>query len=169
MHFFITGFMGSGKSYWTQRMAELCSLPCVDLDAIIEAQEGKSIHEIFAQSGEAYFREREANALRMVSELSTPHLIACGGGTSCSPENRQVMKEHGYVILIQEPLDTLVQRLIKEKKRRPLLANIPDHDFKNRLAELITQRQPCYEQYDFLFVSGSTEPATFAQFILDHA
>ncbi len=55
----LTGFMGSGKTTTAQALAELLGWRCVDLDRVIEMQEGAEIRQLFRRHGEARFREIE--------------------------------------------------------------------------------------------------------------
>jgi shikimate kinase len=117
---FLLGMMGSGKSYWAQRIAEKEIIDWMDLDQEIEKETSLSIKEIFAAYGEEYFREKERDALHNLSNYKNI-IIATGGGTPCFHDNIQWMNEHGITIFIDEDVDTLVERLKKEKAHRPLI------------------------------------------------
>ncbi|MCC6726394.1 MAG: shikimate kinase, partial [Saprospiraceae bacterium] len=82
MRFFLIGFMGVGKSFLGKALAERLGLPFVDLDEIIEEQEGMSISSIFSSKGEAYFRVVEASCLRNLASKDNL-VIATGGGAPC--------------------------------------------------------------------------------------
>ncbi len=71
--------MGCGKSTVGQLVAQKMGLKFTDLDDYIEKKEAMSIPEIFAQNGEPYFRESEAQAVKELSSENT--VVACGGGT----------------------------------------------------------------------------------------
>lgn len=169
MHFFITGFMASGKTYWAQQMSLACNLPCIDLDEFIEQQIGQSIATFFEQHGEASFRALESTCLQTVSNLPSTHIISCGGGTSCSAENRALMKQTGSIIYIDEDIQQIIRRLQVGKQHRPLLAAVSDADLARYVEELILLRTACYENYDFCFRPNHMEATTFAHFILSHA
>ena len=76
----ITGFMGTGKTVVGQIVAELLNREFIDTDERIQKRAGKSIPQIFVQSGEAHFRQMENE---LVEELSSRSdlVIATGGGT----------------------------------------------------------------------------------------
>lgn len=162
MHFFIIGFMGSGKSTLGRQLAGLLNISFVDLDDLIESAENESIKNIFQSRGEAWFRRRETEELTRASESSTSQIIICGGGTPCSVRNKEVMKKTGKIILIEANLDLLVERVISEKDKRPLLAHIPEEDLKNRMEELLQQRKSCYADFDFKYEEGITDLLKFA-------
>ena len=60
----LTGFMGTGKTAVGQAVAEALGYEFVDMDDVIEQRAGMTIPEVFAQHGEAYFRERERELCR---------------------------------------------------------------------------------------------------------
>ncbi len=79
----LIGFMGSGKTTLGLKLSYLLRMPVEDTDKMIERQEGRSISEIFADEGEAYFRELETEVLRKCGSrkyeyiLSTRPLLQC--------------------------------------------------------------------------------------------
>ena len=62
----LTGFMGCGKSSVGRELSMLLGIPLVDLDKYIVDKAGKSIPDIFAESGEQGFRDIETEALKEV-------------------------------------------------------------------------------------------------------
>lgn len=136
----LTGFMGTGKTVVGRKVAERLGRPFVDMDALIEAREGRTIPEIFAQSGEAYFRQVEA---ALVRELAVQRglVIATGGGALVPAANRALMTRTGVVICLWADEATLIARL-RGQRDRPLL-NRPD--WETFLRDLLAQRRPAYE------------------------
>src|SRR2546428_2697763 len=80
---FLVGFMGAGKSSVGRALSLQLGWPFEDLDERIQAREGRTIEQIFQQSGEAEFRRAEHAALReLIADLgSSPRVVALGGGT----------------------------------------------------------------------------------------
>ena len=68
---FLIGYMGCGKSTLGKALAQRCDIEFIDLDVYIETRTGKKIREIFADEGEAAFRELEREMLLEVSEKLT--------------------------------------------------------------------------------------------------
>jgi shikimate kinase len=117
---YLTGFMGSGKSEVGRLLAARFDLPFVDLDREIEAAAGQSVAEIFAHSGEAEFRRREAAHLFATAELPAA-VVATGGGVVLAAENRRFMREGGLVVWLDADFPVLASRLGREERRlRPL-------------------------------------------------
>jgi len=148
----LIGFMGTGKSAVGKLLAKKAGFVFVDLDKLIEKEEGFKIPVIFEQYGEAYFRDLEKKA---ILSLKTMHkaVVATGGGAVLDPLNMTAMKEAGLVIALDANLETLWKRL-KTSTNRPLLnASNP----KNRIKELYNERRPFYIQaHHIVDTSGKT-------------
>lgn len=82
----LIGFMGSGKTTLGLKLSYLLRMPVEDTDKMIERQEGRSISEIFADEGEAYFRELETEVLRKCGSRKYEYILSVGGGTGQSGE-----------------------------------------------------------------------------------
>lgn len=145
MKLFIVGMMGSGKSYWSKILAKQLHLNCYDLDSIIEKNCNLKINQIFEQFGELYFRQEETNALKTFANENN-FVVATGGGTPCFKNNMHWMNEHGITIWIDDPIETLVSRLIKEKEHRPLIKRLNDSELYDFLLQKLQERTPFYSQ-----------------------
>jgi shikimate kinase len=146
MKVFLIGFMGSGKSHWGRKLSASLNIPFFDLDDVIVMREGKPITEIFANQGEEYFRLLEKDTLINLTESHDAFVISSGGGTPCFFGNIDYMKEHGKVIWLNTSTQVLIDRLLKEKKHRPLLMDIPDEDMKSFIIKKLHDRKMYYEQ-----------------------
>src|SRR5258706_5042759 len=95
----LIGFMGTGKTVTAKVLARKLRRRMVELDAVIEKQERKSIPEIFAAKGEAYFRRAERKAL--LRTLRQGNLvISTGGGVIVKPQNIRDLKKTSLVICL---------------------------------------------------------------------
>lgn len=156
-HLIFIGFMGSGKTTIGKLMAEKLALPFIDTDAAIEAQEGKTISQIFAEKGEAFFREKERE---FISGLSTekPSVISVGGGFPAQPNAIELLNKLGLVIYLNTSLITLIKRLKDERERRPLLSNLSDAEFHPFVEELLSVRVHFYKQAKLIMPNESNKP-----------
>jgi 3-dehydroquinate synthase len=111
----------------------------VDTDQLIEARTGRSIPEIFARDGEAVFRALEAEVCRELS-VERGLVIATGGWTLGTPENRIAIAAGGLVICLRADAATLIERL-GSAEGRPMLT---DQDWQARLRGLLARRLPVY-------------------------
>ncbi|WP_332632344.1 shikimate kinase [Halalkalibacter flavus] len=142
-HYYITGFMGSGKTTIGQALAEKIGYRVIDTDQWIESKEHMSISEIFEKKGEAYFRELETQALKEIRGERT--IITTGGGIVKKDRNREIMSSQGKVIYLQADLDELLRRL-EGDETRPLL----QQQEKDKVQKLYESRLDLYEQADII-------------------
>ena len=138
--------MGSGKTYWGRRLA--ASLDCTfhDLDALIVADAGKTIPEIFAEKGEAGFREMERRQLHELLEQTPAAVVSTGGGTPCFFDNMEQMNARGRTIYLDIPVKILSQRLEKEMHLRPLLAGLTPDTLPGFIENMLEKRAPFYQK-----------------------
>ncbi len=135
----LTGFMGTGKSSVGREIARRLGRPFVDMDDEIERRVGKTIANLFAEDGEAKFREIESN---LCSELSRRDglVIATGGGTLVNAENRRRMLVCGPLFCLTADIETILTRLAAANDR-PLL-NVADR--RAEIVRLLDQRRDAY-------------------------
>jgi len=151
-HLFLLGFMGAGKTYLGQQLAEQQGLPFYDLDQMIENQWGKSISDLFEQTGEAAFRQLEADALRRLVLLPVG-IVAVGGGTPCFSDNMAWMNAQGLTVYLKMSVPVLLARLKPETAQRPLLKGRVGDALETFVHQLLATRSVYYEQAA-LIVSG---------------
>jgi shikimate kinase len=133
---YLVGFMAAGKTTVARLLAQRLSWRMMDLDALIEARQRCTVADIFAQSGEPYFRQLESEVLRtLLPERHT--VVAAGGGTYSLPANRLAMNADGLVIWLDAPLDEITARLPTDG-RRPLVQN------RAQLEQLYRARRASY-------------------------
>ena len=147
----LCGFMGCGKSTVGRRLAALSGRELVDMDAFIQQEQTMTISEIFSRFGESAFRKMETDAARTLSQREGL-VIACGGGTVLNPENVELLKKSGVILLLDVPLPALQERL-KNDTQRPLLQRPDRRDF---IEALHAQRMPLYRQAaDYVVPAGA--------------
>lgn len=146
--------MGAGKTTIGKLLAKKINWDFCDLDAEIEFRCGADIAWIFDVEGEEGFRDRETQVLEDLSRRENL-VLATGGGSVLKPENREIFQSQGVVIYLQTPLEKLVARTKKDKKR-PLLQV---DDRKAVLRRLLEQRDPIYRELaDVIVVSDYPSP-----------
>jgi len=143
---FLIGFMGCGKTHWGKLLSHRLHIPFFDLDEKVKEKEGKSINDIFAQNGEEYFRLAEKETLYMLTESHDDFVMACGGGTPCYFNNIDYMKKMGRVIWINCSTQSLYNRLVKERAKRPLIKNLTDEQLKAYIIKKLAGRRIYYQQ-----------------------
>ncbi len=160
-HVVLVGMMGVGKSTIGRLVAEKLQRPFIDSDVQIEQAEGKPISEIFADKGEAYFRQCELETIRRIVNESAPVVLSIGGGAFISPVVRFLLKETATTFYLQARVETLVQR-VGSGATRPLLTQGANGQvpLDVRLRTLLQEREPIYTQANYII---ETEELTAAQ------
>jgi shikimate kinase len=157
MKIFLIGFMGSGKTYWGRKLSQKLDIPFFDLDEQAASYAGKTIDEIFAAEGEEYFRLLEKDTLRSITESNNSFVMATGGGTPCYFNNIEYMHKTGTTLWLNTPIDLLFERLLKERKKRPLLKNLTDAQLKGFIIKKFADRKIYYEQADIVMDKNPVE------------
>ena len=135
----LIGPPGSGKSSIGRALAKLLGQDFFDTDALIEEQEGKSISEIFQQSGEEKFREIES-AVVAHQLAHAEGIIALGGGAVLSPATQAALKNStADVIFLNVSANNAVPR-VSANSSRPLLSENPSDQW----SALLKKRLPIY-------------------------
>lgn len=141
---FLIGYRCTGKTTIAQLLATRLGWKAIDADEILEAQNVRTIQQIFAEEGEAGFRHREYCVLRELCWLERK-VIATGGGIVLRPENRKRMKESGVVVWLTADVDTICARLQGDAtttSRRPALTV----GGRAEVEELLRTREPLYRE-----------------------
>lgn len=136
----LTGFMGCGKSTVGLKLSYRLKKTIIDTDKEIEKEEKRSISDIFAAEGEAYFRNKETEYLRRLLGTAGNQIISAGGGLPMREENRKLMHQLGQVVYLRAQAETIYDRL-KHDTTRPLLQG--DHP-REKIRTLMAQREQNY-------------------------
>ena len=138
-HIFLVGMPGSGKSALGRRVALKLQTPYLDTDTYLAEITGMNTAQLYETYGEAAFRDGETRLLQELINAS-PGMISTGGGVSLREENRRVMKDHGYIVLIDRPIDDIMLDIRAEK--RPLLAQ----KGREEIERIYNERMPIYRE-----------------------
>ena len=160
---FLIGMPGCGKTHWAKRLKNFAG-KIVDTDKLIKIKAGKTIEEIFEEDGEDEFRVLETTILREIIADNTDGLtiVACGGGTPVYNNNIELMKANGCVIYLKADEHFLTPRLSLSKTSRPLLKG---GDLSERLNNLLTLREPFYEQAHYILDARTVQQHDFEKII----
>jgi shikimate kinase len=146
----LIGYMGSGKSVLSKKIAQQLEISAVELDEIIENECGMSIAEIFSTKGELFFRKQEHQLFKELLNNNESLIISTGGGTPCYFNNHELLNNEDVVsIYLKASIDTLYNRLLKGKQKRPLIANLADNEIKEFIAKHLFDRSFYYNQATF--------------------
>lgn len=146
---YLIGMMGSGKTTVGELAAEQLGMRLVDLDAAIVSDAQRTIPEIFAERGEAYFRELESNVLHDLHRHEDL-IVSTGGGTPLQERNRHLMEHSGTIIYLERDVDRIIETI--DAETRPLLKANPEN-----VRRIYAERRQAYEDAaDYTVLNNGT-------------
>lgn len=173
---FLIGYMGSGKTSVSKILSKLTGFRYIDMDYEIEKAESMSVRNIFMKYGEHEFRNKEAELLDVICNVTSaadimagekitaqknttkankynafvnikePLIVSCGGGIILDELNRIILKNQCTVFLEADP-ELLFQRVNGDTNRPYAYMDISDeNERKLRFLELYKKRAPLYKE-----------------------
>lgn len=136
---YLVGFMGTGKSVVGRQIAQQLGFQFFDSDREIEHTQGKSVARIFAEEGEARFREMEREFIEH-GHPADRCIIACGGGLVVPPGRLALLHVRGVVICLHASIETILERTMRTKHRPLLQVENPEQ----RIRALFAEREKIY-------------------------
>jgi shikimate kinase len=155
--FFLIGFMGSGKSYFGNKVSKKLNYTFIDLDTYIETESMMFIPDIFARYGEEEFRRIEADCLRKSIINKRKLIVSCGGGTPFFQSNWEWMQEKGQSIYLKQSEEILLARLKKQKEKRPLISQLNDVELEKYINSKLKERETLYLKADLVLENISVD------------
>ncbi len=162
---FLNGYMGSGKSSAGETLASQLGYEFIDLDKFIEKEYKMSIPEIFSTKGEKEFRAMEHNSLKKVIDKDENLVVACGGGTPCYYGNMELMNNHGTTVYLKMSADSLVNRLMNAKEKRPLISNKNESELREFVNRQLEKREDTYHQAQYTVKGKDLNVKELASFV----
>lgn len=161
---FLVGYRGTGKTTVARLLAERLGWEWADADAVLEARRGRSIRQIFAEEGEAAFRDKEAVVLQELCGRRAC-VVATGGGVVLRAENRARLRAAGLVVWLTTDAPTIWARLRQDattaERRPPLTVG-----GLGEVEELLRARLSLYEEVaDLAVATVGRSPAEVAEAI----
>ena len=158
----LTGMMGVGKSTIGKILAKKLNYNFVDVDKLIESKENLSINLIFKHKGENYFRKIEYKVI--LSELKNNNsVISLGGGAFLNTTIRKNAKKLSTSFWLDVPVDELIKRL-KKNKKRPLLLN---KNLNETVKKIYFDRKKIYNEADYRIKCNSLRSGEIVNKILN--
>jgi shikimate kinase len=158
----LIGLMGAGKTAVGRRLANRLELPFIDADTEIEVAAGASISEIFAEHGEAYFRQGERKVIARLLQ-NGPQVLATGGGAFMNADTRAVIKARGLSVWLKADVKVLLKR-VGRRGNRPLLAG---GETEKVLKRLMDERYPIYAETDVTVESRDVPHEVIVSAVID--
>lgn len=149
--------MGSGKTSVGKILARKLYKDFIDIDTVIETEQGASVSEIFKDKGEEYFRSLEQTAINTVAKKKG-QVIATGGGLPIY----STIPSKSLIVYIDTDFEVILDRLSeKEHAKRPLLQDKP------RARALFDERADTYTALARFSVDANQKIPTFIHLIHD--
>lgn len=155
----LVGFMGAGKTTVGKLLAQRLGYRFIDLDDLVESREGKTVKEIFRNSGEARFRELERESLRECIGARRV-VLALGGGAFVDETNRAIADEIGVTVWLDCPFEVCLARVAGDEGR-PLLTA------EQEVRSLYNRRQTFYAYANHVVQAGDKPPDQVAREIVE--
>ncbi|HEX3106811.1 MAG TPA: shikimate kinase [Terriglobales bacterium] len=159
----LVGFMGAGKTTVGRALSGKLGWKFVDLDDLIQEQDGRTIPEIFQNSGEKAFRELERQLLRRFvgSSQANASVLSLGGGAFIDNTNQQLLRENGIpAVFLDASAEELFGRCQQPGVERPLLSD------RNGFSALYDRRRPAYMNAEFCIQTAGREIASIVDEIM---
>ena len=138
----LIGYRGSGKTTVGRLLADRRDAAFIDTDEMIVQFAGRSIAEIFEVEGEAGFRRREEQAIRM-STAQQGRIISVGGGAVDSEKNRRLLRDYGTVVWLEAPPETLWARMQDDRTTGDSRPDLGGGGLEE-IREVLARRTPLY-------------------------
>lgn len=154
----LIGYMGSGKSHISKILSDKINFKLIDLDKEISWRNKLTIPEIFEKKGEIYFRKLERETLEEILATRENIVLSLGGGTPVYYNNLEIINHNSKSIFLRASISTLVERLSKQKEKRPLIAKITDEDLPEFIAKHLFERNIFYSKAQFSISTDNKTP-----------
>lgn len=141
----LLGYMCAGKTTVGRAVAKKLGCTFYDLDWYIEERFHTKVAHIFAEEGEARFRDLERRMLHEAAEFENV-VLACGGGTPCFFDNMDYMNSVGHTFYMKASVQTLCDHIGMSRGERPLLKGKSSEELKEFVAAQLAEREPFYSQ-----------------------
>jgi shikimate kinase len=161
MNLFLIGYRGSGKTTVAATLARQLGWPWVDADALLEQQAGKTIKQIFDESGEATFRDLESAVVTDLAKLDR-HIIALGGGAILREQNRKALAGRGKFIWLQAEPGILWSRIVGDSTTAARRPNLTAGGGPDEIRRLLAERTPLYGACADLTIDAEQSPDEIA-------
>lgn len=162
----LIGYMGSGKSHISKVLKKKTQLKLIDLDKEISLKNNMTIAEIFNNKGEIYFRKQEREILEKILETEKNCILSIGGGTPAYYNNMELINKNTESVFLITSVTKLVNRISKQKNKRPLVAKISDEDLPEFIAKHLFERNIFYSQAKYSINTDDKSPEQIADEIL---
>ena len=163
----LIGYMGSGKSHIAKLLSDRLGIKLIDLDKEISKKNKMTIAEMFQKKGEIFFRRQERALLEEIVATEDSCILSLGGGTPAYYNNMELINQNYESIFLRTSVKNLTERLLKQKHKRPLIANISDQDLPEFIAKHLFERNIFYNKAKYTVNTDDKTPEMIVEELCD--
>jgi shikimate kinase len=145
MNIVLIGYRGTGKTSVGMALSERLGKGFCDTDVYIEKKAKRPISDMVEREGWAFFRAKEREAIREVSQFKDC-VIAAGGGAVLDAENVENLKKNGFVVLLEATTQTILERMRLDEKTEQQRPSLTGRDLYEEIEEVLELRRPIYQK-----------------------
>ena len=140
----LIGYRGCGKTTVGRLLADRLGRSFVDTDPLIEARAGKTIAEVFATESEAGFRDRESEAIAIVT-ADKGQILSVGGGAILDQENVDRLQAKGLIVWLTAPAEVLWRRISADAHSNRTRPNLTAEGGLKEVQRVLAAREASYK------------------------
>lgn len=148
----LVGLRCTGKTTVGRLLAARQGWEAVDSDDVVIAKAGKSVARIFADDGEAQFRDWEADTIRELCGRERV-VIATGGGAILRPETRALLKRTCFVVWLTASPDAIAKRMTADPETLARRPSLTGQGVVEEVAAVLAVREPHYREAAHLIMA----------------
>jgi len=145
MNIVLIGYRGTGKTSVGTALSERLGKAFCDTDDYIEAKLKMPISDMVEREGWSFFRAKEKEAIREVSQFKDC-VIAAGGGAVLDGDNVENLKKNGVVVLLEAATSTILERMRVDKRTEQQRPSLTGKDPYEEIEEVLEFRRPIYQK-----------------------
>lgn len=161
----LIGYMGSGKSHISKLLGDNIEFEVFDLDKEISRKNKMTIPEIFEKKGEIFFRKAEKETLEELLASKENCILSVGGGTPTFYNNMDLLNDKSITFYLRANINTLTERLKKQKEKRPLIAKIAGENLPEFIAKHLFERNVFYNKAQYIIDTDNKNPDEIVEII----
>lgn len=155
--------MGSGKSTTARFLSKITQIPYLDLDEVIEKEQGKSVQQLFKDEGEIKFRRLEHEALAALLASEGEFVLALGGGTPVYANNHLLLQRDDVAsFYLRTGINEVIRRVQAQGTVRPLLAGREGKELEEFIGQHIFERSYFYNHAKYTVLTDGKLPEEVA-------
>jgi shikimate kinase len=145
MNIVLIGYRGTGKTAVGEALSKRLGRPFYDADSYLEQKLGRTISEMVAAEGWAFFRAREKEVIGEIAGKDDC-VIATGGGAVVDKDNTACLRSKGVFVLLKADTDTTIQRIQGDQMSSQQRPKLLEGDIYQETERLLKERMPIYEK-----------------------